>query len=319
MLSRYHRDASWEAEVMPIGDDVRWEDDLAKKKFLIRGRDLVKPLSNIWEHGQDKGVSTGFENLDPFYRVKPGHLVIISGAPGHGKSEIVDAICVNLAQTQGWNTMMFSPENQPYEEHAQKLVEKHVEAPLRLDDGKTGVMERMRVEDLSKGLAFIDKHFMWVDIKNDDVTLDKLFQSFCSGVDDLGAKICVLDPWGDIEHKRGKMNETEYISYVLSILRDFARIKKIVFFLVAHPAKQQKLSNNSYGVCDLWSISGSAAWRNKADIGIIVYRPDMTKNVCEVHVQKVRFKNVGTPGVARFAYDKDSGVFTPLAMGKKGR
>ena len=49
-----------------------------------------------------RGVSTGWEMLDPLLRIRPGDLSVISGFPSSGKSQFLDALCLNLARDQGW-------------------------------------------------------------------------------------------------------------------------------------------------------------------------------------------------------------------------
>jgi len=81
-------------------------------------------------------------------------------------------------------------------------------------------------------------------------------------------------------------------------------------WLIAHPAKMQKDMNGNYPVPTPYDISGSAHWRNKADNVISVWRDllDDSKGV-EVHVGKVRFREVGQPGMAKLTYDKVEGRY----------
>lgn len=44
-----------------------------------------------------RGISTGWKNLDPFYKVIPGEVTIVTGVPNSGKSEFIDALMVNLS------------------------------------------------------------------------------------------------------------------------------------------------------------------------------------------------------------------------------
>ena len=54
-------------------------------------------------HGEVKqGSSTGIRAMDFNYRIRPGELTIISGAPGVGKSEFLDQICLNMAKEHEW-------------------------------------------------------------------------------------------------------------------------------------------------------------------------------------------------------------------------
>jgi len=101
--------------------------------------------------------------------------------------------------------------------------------------------------------------------------------------------------------------ETEYISLCLTCLREFARKHNVAMWIVAHPSKLQRARDGSYPVPSLWDISGSAHWRAKADVGIVVHRKDITVNNLDVIVQKVRFKSTGRPGDVRLNYHYASG------------
>jgi twinkle protein len=52
-----------------------------------------------------------------------GQFTVVTGWPGSGKSEWLDALLVNLTKS-GWKFAIFSPENQPTELHIAKLLEK---------------------------------------------------------------------------------------------------------------------------------------------------------------------------------------------------
>jgi twinkle protein len=67
-------------------------------------------VNALWEAGLPPGEKTGWPSIDKLYTVAPGQLTIITGWPGSGKSEWLDALLVNLMH-QGWYTSIFSPEN----------------------------------------------------------------------------------------------------------------------------------------------------------------------------------------------------------------
>ena len=62
-------------------------------------------------------------------------------------------------------------------------------------------------------------------------------------------------------------------------------------------------------------ISGSAHWWNKSDCAITVFRDlhDTQSREVQIHVQKVRFKHVGHPGVIALDYDRVTGRYTEPA------
>lgn len=83
-------------------------------------------------------------------------------------------------------------------------------------------------------------------------------------------------------------------------------------WVVAHPKKLQKKDDGEYPVPTPYDISGSAHWRNKADVCVSVWRsmePGAMPGV-EVHIQKVRNKNLGSLGNTFLHWQKSTGIFS---------
>ena len=57
---------------------------------------------------------------------------------------IADALMVNLARQHGWGFGIFSPENQPIEDHMARVIEKY--AGLPFSDGPTQRMSKTELE-----------------------------------------------------------------------------------------------------------------------------------------------------------------------------
>lgn len=290
---------------------LKFEADVESGKFTVRPRSLLADLERVVMQGEDHGISTGWTNLDQYYTVRKGELCVISGVPAHGKSEFLDALMVNLARHHGWKFAMFSPENKPFVRHLRKLMEKHSGQTLRKEEN--GKVSLASASVLSSSFEFCEKHFRWIDLKGEDVKLSNITQWFAHEILHNSVDGVVLDPWGDIEHRRPvNLSETEYISHMLTLLREFARLHDVAFWIIAHPAKiQRDRKTGDYPKPSLWDISGSAHWRNRADVGIVVYRADTRRHDVEIDVQKVRFKTTGKPGSAFFLYNYETGVFSP--------
>lgn len=279
---------------------------------IITVEDSAQQVVDLYVRGLPRGKMTGWENVDALYTVKPGELCIVTGMPGSGKSEWVDALMMNLAQTYGWRFGVFSPENQPVERHIVKLVEKHTGLPF-----SAGPTERITKDELPKSLWWLNQHFYFLSQSDDGLTVDAVLQRARALVRRHGINGLVIDPWNELDHSRpGNLTETEYISQCLTKLRRFARLHGVHLWLVAHPTKLKKEEKTGkYPAPTLYDISGSAHWRNKADDGITVHRdPVEGSKEVEIHVGKIRFKEVGRVGVTRLVYDKVTGRYdTPPA------
>lgn len=266
--------------------------------------DFRQAMLDRYDHGAPGGVSTGWRGMDRNYRVMPGEWTLVTGVPGSGKSEWLDALLVNLAHLHNWSFGIFSPENAPLEYHCEKLVEKHIGQTL--DRSR---LDRMSREDYCAGLDWVNEYFTFV--LPDNPTIDVIIEKARALVKRKGIRGMVIDPWNEVDHTRSSgLTETEYISQCLTKLRKFARETAIHLWIVAHPKLPQKRPDGTYPVPTPYDVAGSAHWRNKADNCITVHY-DQVKggDLVEVHVQKIRKKQNGRIGVVDFRYDKAVGRY----------
>lgn len=323
LLRRIGKEKCW--IVQPPEHNYSWNDvliDYGKQKLNllldsakaipVRGifdiDDVEDKLDALYHNGLRRGYSTGFQTLDEYYTVVPGQWTVVTGIPGHGKSNVLDNIMVNLAKNDDWRFGIFSPENQPIERHFASIMEKYIEAPF--DIGRPG---RITEEQKEEGKRWLKDHFSII-LPDEDAnwSIDGVLELAKVLVYRKGMKGMVIDPWNELDHSRpANQTETEYISSVLTKLRQFARNYDVHVWLVAHPAKLYKDKDGKYPVPTPYDISGSAHYRNKADNAITVWRnvghDDQT--VADVHVQKIRFKEVGKVGLCSLRFDPVAGCF----------
>lgn len=217
-----------------------------------------------------------------------GKLMVVTGIPGHGKSEWVDGLVLNLAKKHNWNVCVCSTEidNEEYEENT---VRRYLRRPLDVVGPK----------EPEKAKQFYQDHYTFITNATMDeeieLTLDKLIELAEIAIIRDGCKVILLDPWNEIEHKRAKNeSETDYTNRALQRLKKLARHYGVLVIVVPHPAKphQGKIEPPS-----LYSISGSAAWANKADYGIIIWREDISQKLSQVQIRKIkRHGPMGYPG-----------------------
>lgn len=267
--------------------------------------DLIGDLEQHFEHGLPRGVSTGWWAIDRHYTVRSGEWTLVTGIPGHGKSEFLDALTINLAAQHGWRFGIFSPENQPFALHLAKLAEKYIGRPFN-----EGPSQRMSRAEFDMAKSWLDRHYTF--ILPETPSIDAILDTAKQLVRRKGIRGLVVDPWNEIEHARtAAQTETEYISLALSRIRQFARANGVHVWLVAHPAKLFKETNGKYPVPTPYDVSGSAHWRNKADNCITVWydQTDKHSQAVEIHVQKIRHKTTGRIGMVTLKYDAVTGRY----------
>lgn len=276
-------------------------------KGIYEVADISSLIDELYEQGLTAGASTGWSKLDEFYTVKRGQWTVITGMPSMGKSAFLDAMLVNLALQHGWKFAVCSPENQPLQRHAAGLMEIWAGQPFA-----RGFMARMDRETKDAAKAWLAGHFTFILPDEADCTLPGILDLVAEAKDRHTLDGVIIDPWNELEHRRpGAMSETEYTSQALSKMRRFARFENVHLWLVAHPTKLQKdPKTQTYPVPNLYDISGSAHFRNKADMGISVWR-DMQneRSATEIHIQKVRFKECGLVGMCSLYFDRKTGRY----------
>jgi twinkle protein len=268
--------------------------------------DIFTDIEDLYDRGLPGGDSTGWKEVDPYYTVRRGEISIVTGVPSHGKSEWIDAVVCNLATNIGWKTGIFSPENYPVQRHVAKLIQKIVGKPF--GDGPT---QRMAKEYMSEGKKWVNQYFTFISPPDDKLTVNGILELVEIIIKRKGLDGLIIDPWNEIDHARPPgLTESEYISKALTTIRRFARSNKVHIWVIAHPTKLQRLQDGTYPIPTPYDISGAAHWRNKADIALCVWRDvNDEKSKVQIHIQKVRFREVGKVGLAELKYDIPSGRY----------
>lgn len=261
---------------------------------------------SLYENGRTRGLSSGWTALDKLYRIRAGEWTLVTGIPGHGKTEWLDALAMNLMSSAGWRIAIYSPENWPVEEHLAKLAEKRIGAPF--EDGPTPRMSR---DEAVAARHWLDRYVRF--IYPESPTIASILSIARQLVKRDGISGLIIDPWNEVEHSRPQgMTETEYISETLSEIRRFCRDCAVHVWLAAHPQKLLRDKDGNYPVPTPYDVSGSAHWRNKADNCITIWRrvDEEAKAEVEIHVQKIRHKVVGRVGIAKLNYNKINGRYS---------
>lgn len=270
-----------------------------KSKNILSPETIEKEFRDTMMHGLPTGINSGISNLDELFRLDRGKLVVITGIPNMGKSEFVDALCVQYNMLHKMRTLFFSPENQPIGLHINKLFAKFVGRKYSRDDlsGEVGVNVRRYIYENFSFFNYLEEYSL------PDILSTAEVEILGKGID-----IVVLDSYNKILHDY-KMNETEEIGRDLDHLERFAKRLNVIVILVAHPRKMEKdKTTGCWLIPSAYDISGSANFYNRADyVGTVhrVYDPNYTI----VKISKVKFSNYGGQGEVHLGYDLRNGRF----------
>lgn len=281
---------------------------------IYQVNDFKNKIVDAYHYGFKPGVKTGWSTVDNYYSVRPGEMTVVTGIPSSGKSEWLDALMVNIAKHEGWTFGILSMENLPLERHFGKLAEKYINLPFA-NSMKLSAMDEGQLE---AAISWANRQFNFLLPNDDCLKVDDILELAKTLVYRQGISGLIIDPWNELDHSRGaKITEAEHISQCLGKIRRFAREHEVHVWIVAHPTKLQKDKYGNYPVPTPYDISGAAHWRNKADNCIAVHRPNVGNKhnrSVEVHIQKIRFKEIGRPGKVILEYDLDTGNYNQEAL-----
>ena len=293
-------------EVLVVGGAQAVMDVIAAAKpFPVSG---VYSYNDLPEEAPLLAVTTGWRSLDTNLMPYAPAFMVVTGFPGHGKSTWTVQLASQLALYHGWNVGIASFEMRikPY------VTNQIVNAFVRKRIDAATPDARLAPE------VFIQRRFCFIapDPEEDiDHDLDWLLERMATAVIRHGMKVCIIDPWNEIDHKRNKDESlTEYTGRSIRKLKVFAKRYDVLVIVVAHPDKSAR--NRDADAIGLADISDSAHWANKADIGVTIARigddPDSTST--GVYIKKIRYQpEAGKLGENILQFDRERRIFVETA------
>lgn len=253
----------------------------------------------------------GFPEWERKVMLAPGTMSVVTGHPGHGKTQLFTQIWFNIVRSYCIPMAVASFETRP---------KPHIQRYLRtLLIGKQ--VKDCEEHELLKADKWIEDRYLFMVHPEGRPSLRWFLDLAEAAVVRHGVRIIQVDPWNRLEGSRGRdETETEYIGRCLREIHDFARDMNVHAQILAHPAK---MGNDRKGQApSLEDISGSKNWDNMVDQGFSVHRPKMfdgavRKTEAELHHKKARFEELGFPCVLDLDFQVDKGkyVSTDYKMG----
>lgn len=266
--------------------------------------DFESDLDALFEKGMQKGELIGHDNFDRYCSFETKRLCVVTGIPGSGKSEFIDEIAERLNIFHGWKFAFFSPENAPLQYHASKIISKIT--------GSQFDKKHLSNANYRQVKRYMEDNFFFMG--GDNFTLESILERATFLVRRRGIKVLVVDPWNRVESDISNgMSETNYISKQLDKMTIFAQKHDVLVILMAHPTKMKKTATGETEIPTLYDINGSANFYNKADYGLTVHR-NKSNGVVDVYIQKVKFRHLGEPGLAKFKYNINNGRYSPFDL-----
>ena len=279
---------------------------------LIDYKDLFDRVNEVILEGDRVGKEVSMSNFAEAFRFKGTGIFTFTGIPGHGKTEFVDALTLDLARLHGEETIIAGFEQSP-EQHIIKLIRKMIGADITCP---TWINSEENKTTLREAYEFVIKHFKHIDINKSGGDINKLLdvaaEQISKSRDEGGnPRYVVFDPFNMMSIK-GKVSGHEKIEEILRRITHFSHQMDVMIILVAHPFKMRKdEKTGEYDVPDFYSVKGSSAFFEMSYHGATIYRrPD---GIVMVKILKVKQNNMGTTGSeVFFLYEKAPGRYIPV-------
>lgn len=263
--------------------------------------DGVYKLSELPPLNSPEPLRSGFPGLDDHYRLRIGDFCVVTGAPGKGKTTFTRDLACRMASRYQWRTVLASFEAVPQIDHKRAMRTWY----------SGGLVNTLSLAEIEKADAWIDEHFRFVvPGEEDDVTLDWIIERISAAAIRDAVKMAIIDPWNEMDHERPRdMTQTEYVGAALRRLKRMARKLGIHLIIAAHPAKMQRTREGKFPTPALYDISDSAMWANRADVGVVVERPDNGGSTL-IQIVKSRFADqIGDVGDTTVRYVFEKGTY----------
>lgn len=285
-------------------------------------------VEELKKHGNSKGLSTRFAQLDEYMTLKLGTTIYFYGAPFSGKSEIIAELILNSIQAHGWRVVVFSPESGTKDEIVAEMASKWLMRPFynNVQGCMTEVQMYRAMTELNENLFIIDPGY-------NDITVDQIFEQ----VDDIEKEVgrihmVVIDPWNELKHDFGKDNNRQdlYLENKLGLIRRNAQEKSRLNIVSTHIQDQAYHEDKDtkirfYPAASAREIAGGQAWYRKGMNMISVWRPPYglkdehgipyPENEVRLIIQKYKPKGVGKRGSVKLYFDHAANRYYELVDG----
>lgn len=247
--------------------------------------------------------SPGFVEWESKVRIAPRTLSVVTGHPGHGKTELWSQIWFQIVQAYGLIACVAAFETRP-KPHLRRKLRTYLTGKLEKD---------LQQDEAARADKWINDRYLFMAHPEHRPTLEWFLDMAEVAVVRHGARIIQLDPWNRLEGSRARdESETDYIGRCLRTLHGFAHDMNCHVQIVAHPSKMDGKRRGQRPALE--DISGSKNWENMTDQGFAVHRAEVfdganRRTEAALYHLKARFDELGYPCKLNLNYRIDRGRF----------
>lgn len=264
-------------------ENVKWNDRLVEIEKVKNGT-YIEP------------IPTGIDRLNPHFNFFKGMLMLLTGYPQSGKSELVKNFASEWVLRKLGKVCMFSPES---------------EIPILMNE----------LDHINKLGAGMNNWFTFMEIRDQKgmPQVHQIIEEF-ERLAREGHNFFVIDPLNWLTSSTYGSTMYEALRLTLTYLKQFAKQTKSVVCYVEHPNNPQANRDGEYPKCSVYNVTGGAMHFKKCDGILIAHReknlsefgtPEMSKaDATLVEVAKLKMqKYLGTPSTVQLQYNFRDGTY----------
>lgn len=235
--------------------------------WAIRAEDKV----NLWAQGKAEGMSTGFKELDKYFRLVDGELLTIAARPSQGKTALGMQFVENVARTLQRNgepgcVAVFSAEMTGW-----SLVHRMAASLCGVNAHKLRMGEgtKEEAETLINAIGNIKSLPIWID-DGSAPTTDKMLERLALLNETNPVKLMMFD-FVELGGDRGQ-NEEQRISGIILALKAIAKALSIP--VLALSQLNRSVENRANKMPSLSDLRYSGQIEQVSDTVILIMRPE---------------------------------------------
>lgn len=251
----------------------------AEKALCTLDEATWQAMLKEYHGGRERGQTTHNKYLDPFFKWMPGYTSVITGWPGHGKSQFFfEQLLLRAAFTEK-KSVVFPSENMPPKRFFQGLIHTLTGLPPDVTQHP-----HLSLPELKRAVKFIREHFILLNPPTGMpytpaamlAYAERAIAKYGGAEAEKGIAHVMLDPWNKQDHTaKVKLGGDEsYLMHTVGLCTKWSQDTGQCVVITAHP---KRVPDMEFGVTrpvpDGASISGGQIWENMPHYIGAVHRP----------------------------------------------
>lgn len=264
--------------------------------------DSINKLEDIYNHGNKKGIPTGFFDVDRrMGGLKGSELIILAARPGMGKSAFALNIAAHVATVEKVPVLIFN-----LEMGKDQLTDRIICSECYIDSKKyrDGKLDDKDWENLAIGISNFSDSEIYID-DNSTITVSEI-RSKCRKMQaENKIGLVIIDYLQLIKPSNGKNSREQEVAEISRTLKLIAKELNIPIIALSQLSRANEKRGDKDKRPMLSDLRDSGSIEQDADMVLFIHREDYynkteeNKNIAEINFAKFR---AGEPGVEKLLW-----------------